>query len=128
MPEIEQELHALGAGDAVVPAFTPHLLPLDQGELVSCYVTTTRPIDEDALRELYAEDYGDEPFVELAERPPGVRDVRASNVCRVHVHADSRTGKVFAFAAIDNLWKGASSQAVQNLNLMFGLDERAGLE
>jgi N-acetyl-gamma-glutamyl-phosphate reductase len=128
VPEIEQELRALGAGDAVVPAFTPHLLPLDQGELVSCYVTTTRPVDEDALRELYAEDYGEEPFVELAERPPGVRDVRASNVCRVHVHADPRTGKVFAFAAIDNLWKGASSQAVQNLNLMFGLDERAGLE
>ena len=127
IPEIEQELHALGAGDAVVPAFTPHLLPLDQGELVSCYVTTTRPVGEDAVRELYAEDYGEEPFVELAERPPGVRDVRASNVCRVHVHADPRTGKVFTFAAIDNLWKGASSQAVQNLNVMFGLDERAGL-
>ena len=110
-----------------MPAFTPHLLPLDQGELVSCYVTTTRPVDERRVGELYAEAYADEPFVELAERPPGVRDVRASNVCRIHVHADARTGKVFVFAAIDNLWKGASSQAVQNLNLMFGLDERAGL-
>ena len=56
-----------------------------------------------------------------------MRDVRASNVCRIHVHADRRTGKVFVFAALDNLWKGASSQAVQNLNLMFGLDERTGL-
>jgi N-acetyl-gamma-glutamyl-phosphate reductase len=125
--EIEQELRALGATEAVVPAFTPHLLPLDQGELVSCYVTTTRPVDPDAVAELYAQDYDEEPFVELAERPPGVRDVRASNVCRMHVHVDARTGKVFVFATLDNLWKGASSQAVQNLNLMFGLDERAGL-
>jgi len=125
--EIEQELRALGATEAVVPAFTPHLLPLDQGELVSCYVTTTRPVDPDAVAELYAQDYDEEPFVELAERPPGVRDVRASNVCRMHVHVDARTGKVFVFATLDNLWKGASSQAVQNLNLMFGLDERTGL-
>jgi N-acetyl-gamma-glutamyl-phosphate reductase len=126
MPEIEQELAALGAA-GVVPAFTPHLLPLDQGELVSCYVTTTEAVDEERLAALFEQAYAEEPFVELAGRPPGVRDVRDTNICRIFAHADRRTGKAFVFAAIDNLWKGAASQAVQNLNLMFGLDERTGL-
>jgi N-acetyl-gamma-glutamyl-phosphate reductase len=116
-PEIEQEL-------GVTVTFTPHLVPLDQGELVSCYATLTEDIDVEAL---YAERYADEPFVELAERPPGVRDVRDSNVCRIHARRDERTGKAFVFAVIDNLWKGAASQAVQNLNLMLGLDETTGL-
>jgi len=124
-PEIEQELAALGAD--VVPAFTPHLLPLDQGELVSCYVTPSRPLDGDGVVGLYREYFEGEPFVEVVSRPPGVRDVRDTNICRIAPHADARTGKVFVFAAIDNLWKGASSQAVQNLNLMFGLDEGAGI-
>jgi N-acetyl-gamma-glutamyl-phosphate reductase len=124
-PEIDQELAALGAD--VTSTFTPHLLPLDQGELVSCYVTTTRPLDQDDVDALFAGAYAGEPFVELAATPPGVRDVRDTNVCRVHAAVDGRTGKVLVFAAIDNLWKGAASQAVQNLNLMFGLDETAGL-
>jgi len=124
MPEIDQELAAAGARDIAV-TFTPHLLPLDQGELVSCYVTLREPVAD--VRALYEAAYADEPFVELADRPPGVRDVRDSNMCRIHVHADARTGKVFVFAAIDNLWKGAASQAVQNLNLMFGLPEGAGI-
>ncbi len=116
-PEIEQEL-------GVTVTFTPHLLPLDQGELVSCYVTLNADVDVEAL---FEERYADEPFVELAAKPPGVRDVRDSNMCRIHVRRDERTGKVLVFAAIDNLWKGASAQAVQNLNLMLGLDETAGL-
>ena len=119
-PEIEQEL-------GVTVQFTPHLLPIDQGELVSCYVTTTREIDQQELDALYEDAYGAEPFVEVAGAPPGVRDVRDTNLCRLFAHADERTGKVFVFSAIDNLWKGAASQAVQNLNLMFGLDETAGL-
>jgi N-acetyl-gamma-glutamyl-phosphate reductase len=126
MPEIEQELGALGA-EGVVPVFTPHLLPLDQGELVSCYVTTRGPADRELVRDLFEEAYADEPFVEVVESPPGVRDVRDTNYCRIHARADERTGKVFVFAAIDNLWKGAASQALQNLNLMLGLDETAGL-
>jgi N-acetyl-gamma-glutamyl-phosphate reductase len=124
--EIEQELAALGAD--IVPAFTPHLLPLDQGELVSCYVTPPRPLGQAELDELYAVDYQREPFVEVVSRAPGVRDVRDTNVCRIAVHADEHTGKVLVFAAIDNLWKGAASQALQNLNLMFGLPEEAGLQ
>ncbi|MBX5441918.1 MAG: N-acetyl-gamma-glutamyl-phosphate reductase [Solirubrobacteraceae bacterium] len=122
-PEIDQELAALGAR-GVTATFTPHLLPLDQGELLSCYATLTEDVD---VRALYRERYEDEPFVELVDAPPGVRDVRETNFCRILVHPDERTGKVFVFSAIDNLWKGTASQAVQCLNLMFGFDETAGI-
>jgi N-acetyl-gamma-glutamyl-phosphate reductase len=122
-PEIEQELAALGA--AVTITFTPHLLPLDQGELVSCYVTVSK--DGADLDQLYEDAYASEPFVEVAQQPPGVRDVRETNVCRISVHRDARTGRVIVFSALDNLWKGAASQAVQNLNLMFGLPEGEGI-
>ncbi|MEA2146767.1 MAG: N-acetyl-gamma-glutamyl-phosphate reductase [Solirubrobacteraceae bacterium] len=124
-PEIEQELAALGS--EVTITFTPHLLPLDQGELVSCYVSPSRRISEAQLRELYREAYAQEPFVELAAQPPGVRAVRETNLCRISVHVDDRTGRVIAFGAIDNLWKGAASQAVQNLNVMFGRPEGEGI-
>jgi N-acetyl-gamma-glutamyl-phosphate reductase len=124
-PEIEQELGALG--NEVTITFTPHLLPIDQGELVSCYVSPSRRVGEGELRELYADAYADEPFVEVVSAPPGVRAVRETNLCRISVHLDTRTGRVIAFGAIDNLWKGAASQAVQNLNLMFGLAEGEGI-
>jgi N-acetyl-gamma-glutamyl-phosphate reductase len=128
-PEIEQELGILDpAHPDLQITFTPHLLPLDQGELVSCYVTVgDRVRGERELHELYREAYEDEPFVELATTPPGVRAVRETNICRVSVHHDSRTGRVIAFGALDNLWKGAASQAVQNLNLMFARPEEEGL-
>jgi N-acetyl-gamma-glutamyl-phosphate reductase len=120
-PEIEQEL-------GLPPlAFTPHLVPLDQGELVSAYVTPSRPVGQAELDELYATAYAEEPFVELAGGPPGVRDVRDTNVCRIFAVSDERVGKLLVFSAIDNLWKGTSSQAVQSLNLMFGFDETLGL-
>ncbi len=124
-PEIEQELAVLGADLPVT--FTPHLVPLDQGELVSCYVTVTRDVDAGELEALYHDAYDAEPFVELATLPPGMRDVRESNFCRISVHRDERTGRVIVFGAIDNLWKGAASQAVQNLNLMFGRPEGEGI-
>jgi N-acetyl-gamma-glutamyl-phosphate reductase len=120
--ELEQEL-----GDGRAITFIPHLLPLDQGELLSCYVTTTRRVSQHELDERYGAAYAVEQFVELTDRSPGVRDVRETNLCRIHVHAEERTGKVLVFAAIDNLWKGTSSQAVQSLNLMFGRPETEGL-
>jgi N-acetyl-gamma-glutamyl-phosphate reductase len=123
-PEIEQELALLGASLPVT--FTPHLLPLDQGELVSCYVTVPGDGIGD-LDGLFVHAYRDEPFVELVSTPPGVRDVRETNICRISVHRDPRTGRVIVFSVIDNLWKGAASQAVQNLNLMFGLPEELGI-
>ena len=123
-PEIEQELARLG--NTVEVAFVPHLLPLDQGELVSCYARTTEPVTAGAALDLFRARYEAEPFVRVVERPPGLRDVRDTNECHVFVTVEER-GRVLVFAAIDNLWKGAASQAVQNLNLMLGLEEGAGL-
>jgi N-acetyl-gamma-glutamyl-phosphate reductase len=117
-PEIEQEL-----GDGVRVTFTPHLVPIAHGELVSCYVTPTRSEDVAALYRVYDE----EPWVEVVEGPPGMTEVRETNFCRISLHEDERTGRIIVFATIDNLWKGTSSQAVQNLNLMFGRDESEGL-
>ena len=127
-PEIDQELAVLGGpGPAQPVTFVPHLVPVDQGELITAYVKPSRDVGEAELRELFADAYDGEPFVELAERPPGMRDVTATNICRISVHGDRHDGRVVVFAAIDNLWKGTSSQAVQNLNLMFGLDEAEGI-
>ena len=123
-PEIEQELAELGAEVAVT--FVPHLVPLDQGELATCFVTPTEEIDPGELRSMYEERYAEEPFVRLTDAPPGVRDVRDTNEC--HLHVVNNGSRVVALAAIDNLWKGASSQAIQNLNLMLGLDETEGLQ
>jgi len=123
--ELEQEL---AAGDGRLPiTFTPHLLPIDQGLLASCYVTASRDLTADELRELFEDAYRDEPFVDLAPLPPGVRDVRETNRCRIHATVEPATGRVLVFAAIDNLWKGAAGQAVQDLNVMLGLPETEGL-
>jgi N-acetyl-gamma-glutamyl-phosphate reductase len=123
-PEIEQELAALGSPAPVV--FVPHLLPLDQGELATCVARVSEPISGEQARALYQERYAAEPFVTVLDRPPALRDVRDSNEVHVHVTVEER-GRVLAFAAIDNIWKGASGQGVQNLNLMLGLDETEGL-
>jgi N-acetyl-gamma-glutamyl-phosphate reductase len=120
--ELESEL-----GAELPITFIPHLLPLDQGLLASCYVTPRNGISASDVRELFEDAYRDEPFIELADTPPGVRDVRETNICRVYATVEPATGRVLAFGAIDNLWKGAASQAVQDLNLMLGLDEREGL-
>jgi N-acetyl-gamma-glutamyl-phosphate reductase len=124
-PEIEEQLAALGCDVKV--QFQASLVPLDQGEMASCYVTPTRPVGERQLRELYSDAYAAEPFVEVAETVPGTREVVATNFCRLYAAADGHTGKVLVFSSIDNLWKGTSSQAVQNLNVMFGLPEDAGI-
>jgi N-acetyl-gamma-glutamyl-phosphate reductase len=120
-PEIEQELGALRR-----VTFTPHLVPLSHGELVSCY-----PLVDDELHTIAAglvrEAYRSEPWVEVVEGPPGMTEVRETNFCRISVHTNERTNRLIVFATIDNLYKGTSSQAVQNLNLMFGLDESMGL-
>ncbi len=124
-PEIEEQLGLLGAELPV--QFQAHLVPLDQGEMASCYVTPTHPVAAEELRGLYTKAYAAEPFVEVVDVPPGVREVRETNFCRIFATVDEHTGKLVVFAAIDNLWKGTSSQAVQNLNVMFGLPETEGL-
>ncbi|MFN2615701.1 MAG: N-acetyl-gamma-glutamyl-phosphate reductase [Thermoleophilaceae bacterium] len=118
--ELERQLP-----DGAAYTFVPHLIPVEQGLLASCYVETDAPLEAGELRELYERAYGDEPFVDLADEPPSTADVRETNRCRVHV--TKAGGRVLAFAAIDNLWKGAAGQAVQDLNLMLGLPETEGL-
>jgi N-acetyl-gamma-glutamyl-phosphate reductase len=131
-PEIEEQLQLVGLKMNVRVQFQAHLVPLDQGELASCYVTPTHPVAPEELHGLYTEAYAQEPFVEVAgdrggSGPPGTREVRDTNFCRIFATVDSHTGKIVVLSAIDNLWKGTSSQAVQNLNVMFGLPETEGL-
>jgi N-acetyl-gamma-glutamyl-phosphate reductase len=116
--ELEQELNG------ATFTFVPHLIPVEQGLLASCYVSAD--IDEDEVLRLYREAYADEPFIDLVDEPPGTDDVRETNRCRIHVTVVG--GRVIALAVIDNLWKGAAGQAVQDLNLMLGLPETEGLE
>jgi N-acetyl-gamma-glutamyl-phosphate reductase len=123
-PEIEQELAALGSPAPVT--FVPHLLPLDQGELATCFAQLGEPVAKDEVQAMYRERYDGEPFVHVLDGPPDLRSVRETNECHVYVTVEER-GRVIAFSAIDNLWKGASGQGVQNLNLMLGLDETDGL-
>jgi N-acetyl-gamma-glutamyl-phosphate reductase len=124
-PEIEQELAALGSPAPVT--FVPHLLPLDQGELATCVAAVSEPVSKNEVQELYRARYEKEPFVRVLDGPPNLRAVRDTNECHVYVTVEER-GRVLAFSAIDNIWKGASGQGIQNLNLMLGLDETEGLQ
>ncbi|WP_017668917.1 N-acetyl-gamma-glutamyl-phosphate reductase [Sandarakinorhabdus sp. AAP62] len=127
MPEMEQEL-SRRAGRPVTISFTPHLIPMNRGELVTCIVETAH--GPDYLREVLADAYTDEPFVHLlpAGVAPATRMVRGSNHVVLNVFADRVPGRAIVIAAIDNLVKGSSGQAIQNFNLMFGLPETMGLE
>lgn len=125
-PEIREQLELLGYQGSL--CFVPHLVPIDQGELVSCYVKPSRPVDPDELIELYQDAYAAEPFVELASALPASRDVQRTNICRLHATMDKGQDRILVFATIDNLWKGGASQAIQNLNLVLGLPEHAGIE
>ncbi|MGQ0535461.1 MAG: N-acetyl-gamma-glutamyl-phosphate reductase [Methanobacteriota archaeon] len=132
-PEIEQTLGRLsgapgGTGPRVV--FTPHLLPVNRGILTAAYLIPedgARPSDSADLLSLYEKSYAEAPFVRLRTGSPELKHVRGTNFCDVSVQADPRTGTVLALSAIDNLVKGGSGQAIQNMNLMFGLPETRGL-
>ena len=127
-PEIEQTLSDL-AGVPVVVNFTPHLLPVNRGILSTCYANLQEKTDTARLIELFAAHYRDEPFVRVQPQGslPNVACVRGGNQCDLGVVVDPRTQRVIVVSAIDNLVKGAAGQAVQNMNLMLGFDETAGL-
>ena len=108
--------------------FLPHLIPMTRGILASCHVRPTRPVTQAELDALYAEAYRDEPFVQVVADPPSTKHVYGSNLCRVWCRVDPRSGRVLAIGVIDNLVKGAAGQAVQALNVVFGLPETTGLE
>lgn len=130
MPEIEQGLaDAAGGGAAVRVSFTPHLMPMARGMLSTMYVSLTEGATADDLRACLAQRYAGERFVHVLEagQAPHTRHVRGSNHALISVHADRVRGRAIVLCAIDNLMKGASGQAVQNLNLMMGWDEGLGL-
>lgn len=125
MPEIEQIASGL-AGAPVQILFQPHVGPFDRGILSTVYCRPTQKTDPGKLTEIFNRFYKSEPFVQVMDGPPGVKQVAGTNYC--HLYVTIVKGLVVCFSAIDNLVKGASGQAVQNMNLIFGLDERAGLE
>lgn len=129
IPEIEQELEEI-AGEDLTVSFTPHLLPISRGILSTIYVSLNEEIDQAWLTDIYSEAYAEEPFVHvLAEGvTPEVKHVRGSNHCQLAVSYDRRTKLVKIISVIDNLVKGASGQAVQNMNLMYGFEETTALE
>lgn len=128
-PEIEQGLTE-AAGRPVVVNFTPHLMPMSRGILSSIYVRLADGASADDLRATLAKRYEGEPFVRVlaAGQVPHTRHVRGSNHCLIGVFADRVPGRAILLSVIDNLVKGASGQAIQNMNLMAGFAETAGLE
>ena len=122
--EFDQEFSAL-AGRPVQVQFTPHLVPANRGILATCYVKG----DAQAIYETMQKAYADEPFIEVLPfgEAPSTRHVRGSNFCHIGVVADRQTGRATVVAALDNLTKGSSGQALQNANLMLGLPETDGL-
>jgi N-acetyl-gamma-glutamyl-phosphate reductase len=125
-PEIEQTLTNV-AGQSVQVLFTPHLAPMNRGILATCYARPTAPTTTADLVGLLREAWAGEPFVVVADGPPSTKATLGSNSVHVTAVADPRTGWVVALAALDNLVKGASGQAVQCANLMTGQPEAAGL-
>jgi len=108
-------------------SFTPHLVPLQRGITETIYVRAEKLPDQRFLRGLYEDRYADERFVDICDEPPHLRDVAGTNSCRIFPMVDRRAGRIVVFSAIDNLMKGASGQAIQNMNLMLGLVEEEGL-
>ena len=127
-PEIEQELSGI-AGASVLVNFTPHLLPMNRGELVTCYAKLAPGRTAADARAALVARYASEPFVHVAPegQSPATRHVRGSNHCLVNVFADRIPGRIIVIAAIDNLVKGSAGQALQNLNVAEGFDETLGL-
>ena len=125
LAEIEQELSTV-AGSTLAATFVPHLLPTSRGLLVTAHVRLFQPLDQADVDDLYRARYDGEPFVQLGGLPAPQR-LAGTNVCWINAWVDERTGSVLVESALDNLVKGAAGQAIQNANIMLGIDERAGL-
>jgi len=124
MPEMEQIASQI-AGTDVQILFQPHAGPFDRGILSTVYCQPRGKIDSKQLAKLYEDFYADEPFVQIRKDAPGVKDVAKTNYC--HIFSTCVKGRIVIFSAIDNLVKGASGQAIQNMNIVFGLEETLGL-
>lgn len=128
-PEIEEQL-GYASGKPVVLNFTPHLVPMNRGILVTEYAKLTRDVSDEEIRAVYDAYYAEEKFIRVLEKDicPETKWVEGSNYVDINFKIDERTGRIIMMGAIDNLVKGAAGQAVQNMNLMFGLKESEGLE
>lgn len=128
LPEIRQGLSDAG-GETVGITFVPHLVPMIRGIEATLYAELNDPADFDRLQALYEERYRNEPFVDVMPfgSHPETRSVRGENTCRMALHRQESGNVVVVTSVIDNLVKGAAGQAIQNMNIMFGMDERAGL-
>ena len=128
-PEIEEQL-GYASGEEVVINFTPHLVPMNRGILATAYATLKKDVTYDEVKTAYDKYYKEEKFVRVLEKDvcPQTKWVEGSNYVDVNFKIDKRTNRVIMMGAIDNLVKGAAGQAVQNMNLMFGLKETEGLE
>ncbi len=128
-PEIEQ-VYSDVAGTDVVISFTPHLLPVDRGILATCYANLSENVTIEQVNEAFCSMYSQERFIRLlgAGVFPAIKNVRGSNFVDIGWQIDERTGRIVVMSTLDNLVKGASGQAVQNMNIMFGLPEHTGLE
>ena len=128
-PEIEEQL-GYAAGKPVTLSFTPHLVPMNRGILATEYAKLTRDVSWEDVKAVYDNYYGDEKFIRVLDRDvcPETKWVEGSNYVDIGFKIDPRTNRIIMMGAIDNLVKGAAGQAVQNMNLMFGLKESEGLE
>jgi N-acetyl-gamma-glutamyl-phosphate reductase len=128
IPEIEQALQELAGQEAVI-SFTPHLIPISRGILSTCYAALKEGVKAEEVDQAFQELYSREYFIRLLGRGgyPAVKNTRGSNFCDLGWHIDTRTNRVIVVSAIDNLVKGAAGQAVQNFNVMFGIEEGMGL-
>ena len=128
-PEIEEQL-SYAAGRPVTVSFTPHLVPMNRGILVTAYGSLTKEVTYEEVRAVYDKYYKDEFFVRVLEKDvvPQTRWVEGSNFADVNFKIDPRTRRIVMMGAIDNMVKGAAGQAIQNMNLMFGLPENTGLK
>ncbi len=128
-PEIEEQIGYV-AGSQPVISFTPHLVPMNRGILVTAYAALTRPVTTGEVKAIYDKYYADEYFVRVLEpgMAPETRWVEGSNFADVSFKIDPRTSRIVMMGAIDNMVKGAAGQAMQNMNLMFGLPENTGLK
>jgi N-acetyl-gamma-glutamyl-phosphate reductase len=128
-PEMEQELSGV-AGEKVVITFTPHLVPMKRGILSTIYASLKKSLSEAEILDLYRHFYADERFIRLhpSDLLPATADVLGSNYCDIGLKVDKRNNRLILISAIDNLVKGASGQAVQNMNLMLGFEEYLGID
>ena len=128
-PEIEEQL-SIAAGQDIVLNFTPHLIPMDRGILATCYATLNKKYTYDDIRKAYEKHYGNEHFIRLTKEGvfPETKWVKGSNFVDIGFTVDERTNRVIVIGALDNLFKGAAGQAVQNMNIIMGIEETTGID